>query len=72
MILELADTQNVLANSLPIDMEERLPHYKAKKITVMPSSKQRLSLDGEAFESPFPLTVECIQDYISILTPKQV
>lgn len=65
-------TQNLLASSLPLEIEERLPHYKAKKITVFPSSKQRLSLDGEAFDTPFPITVDCVPDYISILTPKQV
>lgn len=64
-------TQNVLAGSLPLDIEERLPHYKAQKVTVQPSSTQRLSMDGEALEKSFPITVECVPNYISILTPKQ-
>ena len=63
-------TQNVLAGSLPLDIEERLPHYQAKKITISPSNTQRLSIDGEAFEGAFPITVECVENYISILTPK--
>ncbi|GAB5492492.1 MAG: diacylglycerol kinase family lipid kinase [Phototrophicaceae bacterium] len=65
-------TQNLLSSALPLEIEERLPHYKAKKVTIYPSSDQRMSIDGEAFESPFPMSVECVQDYATFLIPKQV
>lgn len=63
-------TQNLLASSLPFNMEERLVHYKAKKIIVSPDYPQRMSYDGELYENPFPISVECVPNYISILTPK--
>lgn len=64
-------TQNVLASTLPLDLEERLLHFKAKKITVMPSEPQRMSYDGEVFEDTFPITIEVVSQYISIIVPKQ-
>ena len=69
-VLDIA--QNVLASSFELDLEESLPHYKAKKVEILPDSPQRMSLDGEAFESAFPITFECIPRYVSILTPKTI
>lgn len=65
-------TQNVLAGSLPLNIEERLPHYQVEKITISPTASQRLSIDGEAFDGDFPITVESVANYISILSPKQI
>lgn len=62
--------QNLLASSSSLDVEERLLHYKAKKITVSPSQTQRMSYDGEVLEADFPISVSCVPHYISILTPK--
>lgn len=62
-------TQNLLASTLPLNIEERLIHYKAKKITVAPNKTQRISYDGEPYLKNLPITVECVSDYIKIITP---
>lgn len=59
--------KNVLGNVLEI--EEELPHYKAKKLTIHPSGSQRMSCDGEPFEAEFPLTIECIPNFATIIVP---
>lgn len=66
-------TQNLLSNALDeADVEEKLPHYKAKKITIAPSEPQRMSQDGEAFDNDFPITVECVPEYIQFLVPQTI
>lgn len=63
-------TQNLLASSSPLEVEERLIHFQAKKIEVRPSEPQRISMDGEALEDDFPVTAEIVPGYISILVPQ--
>lgn len=63
--------QNVLASSLPLELEEQLVRYRAKRITVEPSQAQRVSTDGEAVDPTFPITVECVPQYARFLKPKQ-
>ncbi len=64
-------TQNLLASSSSIDVEERLIHYQAKKISISLSDAQRMSIDGEVWDSAFPVTIECVPRYISIIAPEQ-
>jgi len=63
-------TQNLLAGSSPLEVEERLTHFQAKKIEVIPSEAQRMSYDGEHLECDFPVTAEIVPRYIPILVPQ--
>ncbi|MGJ3238040.1 MAG: diacylglycerol/lipid kinase family protein [Anaerolineae bacterium] len=69
-ILDLG--QNLLANILSQEIEERLLSFKAKRITVDMDQPQRVSIDGDALEMSFPLTAECVPNYIAIMAPEAV
>jgi len=59
--------QNVLTNVIEID--EELPHYRAKKVTIQSSESQRMSRDGEPFDTDFPVTIDCVPKFISVIVP---
>ena len=62
-------TQNILTGALSLESEVNLAHFSAKKVQVS-ASDQRISYDGEALETAFPVTIECVPRYISIVTPE--